>query len=211
MANDSRAVPELIFQEAGHKYFLNGTEVPSVTTVLQPLVDYSHVPPAVLAAAADLGTKVHRACELFDHDDLVMDALDPRLVGYVAAWARFKRETGFVVEFNEHRVYSTIYRCAGQFDRVGLMIGMLGKPRGQVEIKTTADFMPSFGPQTAGYHQLIGESGLMDKRTHAALRRWVVQLREDGSYRLEAYTDPADLSVFTSCLCLYHWRQHNQK
>jgi hypothetical protein len=172
---------------------------------LEVLNSYANVPPAVLAAAADLGTKVHRACELFDLDDLVVGSLDPLLVPYVAAWEKFKRETGFVVELNETRVWSRLYKYAGKLDRVGLLCGIAGKPRALVEIKTTADFMPSFGPQLAGYHHGLGEAGLMDKRTLAALRRWAVQLREDGSYRIEQYFQPTDFGVFLSCLNLHHF------
>lgn len=203
------AQPALVFHEEGHRYFLDGVEVPSVTQVLEPLTDYSHVPPAILEHARQIGTAVHRACELLDRDDLVVESLDPRLVGYVAAWRRFKEETGFVIEFNETQVFSRIYHCAGTLDRIGLLRGVAGKPRALVEIKTTADFMPAFGPQTAGYHMMVPESGLMDKRTAAAMRRWAVQLREDGSYRIEQYFDPADLSVFTACLNLFHWRKRH--
>lgn len=199
----------LQFFEDGHRYLLNGQPVPSVTQVLEPLTDYSHVPPAVLAHAQAIGTAVHRACELFDRDDLVMDSLDPRILGYLAAWQRFKSETGFVVEAAELRLASDVYRVAGTLDRVGLLRGVLGKPRAILEIKTTADFMPSFGPQLAGYWQLWRESKRLATSQLLATRRYAVQLREDGTYRLQRYADHADFSVFTACLTLFHWRNNS--
>lgn len=205
------AQPRLVFIENGHRYLLDGVEVPSVTQVLQPLSDYSKVPPAVLDHARQIGVAVHRACTLWDAEDLVVETLDPRLGGYLAAWQRFRAETGFVVELAEQPVYSLLYRCAGTFDRVGVFTGMVGKPRALLEIKTTADFMPSFGPQLAGYHQLLRDSGLMDRRLAATLQRYAVQLREDGSYRLQTYIGPEDFRVFTSCLLLFHWRQRHDK
>ena len=209
--NDLPKKPELIFIADSHRYFLDGVEVPSVTQVLEPLVDYSHVPPAVMEHARQIGTAVHRACELYDQHDLVMESLDPRLVGYVNAWDRFLVECGFVNELIEPLVWSQVYGCAGRADRVGLARGVRGQPRVLLEIKTTADFMPSFGPQTAAYKHLLGETGLVTPAQAARLRRGVVQLREDGSYRLEFYDDPQDLSVFVACLTLNHWRKRYAK
>lgn len=203
------AQPQLVFQDEGHKYFLDGIEVPSVTQVLEPLTDYSRVPPTVLEQARQIGTAVHRACSLLDADDLVVDSLDARLVGYVEAWKKFKEETGFVVELNEQRVHSRIYRCAGTLDRVGVFRAVVGKPRAVVEIKTTADFMPSFGPQLSAYHYMATECELIKRG--ASVKRIAVQLRPDGSYRLMHYDDAADFSVFTSCLCLFNWRKHYVK
>lgn len=203
------AQPDLIFVEDGHQYFHKGQPVPSVTQILQPLIDYSHVPPAVLARAAEIGKAVHLACALEDRDDLVEDSLHPALIPYLRAWRRFKTETGFVPEVIEQPMHSPLHRIAGTPDRIGLLRGILGKPRAVLEIKTTADFIPSFGPQLAGYWQLWRESKLMDTRQLLATRRYAVQLREDGSYRLERYSDHHDMVVFAACLTLYRHKERN--
>ena len=55
--------PELTFEEERHLYYLNGLEVPSVTTLRKPLSSdfYSTVDPEVLNKAAKRGTAIHNA------------------------------------------------------------------------------------------------------------------------------------------------------
>ena len=57
--------PELTFEEEWHLYYLNGLEVPSVTTLMKPLSSdfYSTVDPEVLNKAAKRGTAIHNAVE----------------------------------------------------------------------------------------------------------------------------------------------------
>ncbi len=57
--------PELTFEEERHLYYLNGLEVPSVTTLMKPLSSdfYSTVDPEVLNKAAKRGTAIHNAVE----------------------------------------------------------------------------------------------------------------------------------------------------
>ena len=52
--------PELTFEEERHLYYLNGLEVPSVTTLMKPLSSdfYSTVDPEVLNKAAKRGTAI---------------------------------------------------------------------------------------------------------------------------------------------------------
>ena len=52
---------EVLYDDAEHKYFVDGKEIPSVTTVLKEYYGnmYLAVSPEVLAAAAEYGTAVH--------------------------------------------------------------------------------------------------------------------------------------------------------
>ena len=58
--------PEIIFDEATHTYLVDGEEVPSVTTILQPLSmrSYSAVNPSVLEYARNRGKAIHEAVEM---------------------------------------------------------------------------------------------------------------------------------------------------
>ena len=49
----------LTFDAEKHEYRWNGQLVPGVTSILEPLTDFSFVPPDVLRAAQDFGTAVH--------------------------------------------------------------------------------------------------------------------------------------------------------
>jgi hypothetical protein len=55
------------FEPTEHKYFVNGKEVPSITTLLQEHYGnkYAMVRPEILKAAADYGTAVHSEIESY--------------------------------------------------------------------------------------------------------------------------------------------------
>jgi hypothetical protein len=77
------------------------------------------------------------------------------------------------------------------------------KYHAMIDVKATAALPPSVGPQTAAYLNAAVESGQANKKT----RRFTVQLRADGTFRLQEHTDKADLSVFLSSLNMYNWSQ----
>lgn len=56
---------EVVFLPAEHKYFVNGVEVPSITTLISNYYGnkYAMVRPEILKAAAEYGTNVHKELE----------------------------------------------------------------------------------------------------------------------------------------------------
>lgn len=80
---------ELIFKEDTHQYFLDGKELPSLTRIIKPLVDFSMVPPDILAKAAAFGTAVHKTVELYLAGTLDRDTLDENLVPCLDAFEAF--------------------------------------------------------------------------------------------------------------------------
>src|SRR5262245_12733032 len=140
----------LQFDAASHTYTLDGEILPSVTQILQSagLVDYSRVPRDVLQAAMDRGTRVHLACQFLDEGDLDPASIGLSDMGYVSAYEKFKRETGFVPELIEHRVHHSELRFAGTLDRVGTFSG--GHYRLLIDIKT-GDPTPAAFVQLAAY------------------------------------------------------------
>lgn len=189
----------LTFDEATHSYFWCGQRVPGVTSILAPLTDYSSVPRATLDAAATFGKAVHLACELDDLGELDEGALDPALAPYLKAWRDFSRDHEAAwIDIEKPGFHETL-RYAGTPDRRGLVRGVLAV----VDIKTTAKLMPTVGPQLAAYDNMqLASPGLH--------RRIGVQLRADGTYHAEIYSDPADWPVFASLLTLRNWcARHN--
>lgn len=189
----------LHFDEEQHRYFLGSRELPSVTHIIgHVLQDLTRIPPDVLKAAADRGTAVHKACELSDLGTLDWSVLDAALFPYVEAWERFKVECKFIPTHIEERVYSETYGYAGTLDRIGTMPDRLA----MIDIKS-GEVYPSAGVQLAAYNRAAFERGIIAK----PLPRYVVQLRDDGTYRLCPFNDAADFNVFAAALQIYYFKQ----
>lgn len=185
-----------------HRYYVNAREVPGVTSVIADLTDFRFVSPETLRAAGEFGTAAHKACELYDLDDLDLESLDPSLEPYLRAWIKFKADTGFEATHIEHKVYSTAYSYAGTIDRVGLLRNC-GPKRAVVDIKSGSTVGPVTGLQLAGYEQAYREyDGHQEP-----MERYAVHLRGDGTYRLLPFTEYGDRATFLSCLQRHKWRQ----
>jgi hypothetical protein len=192
-------VTGLTFDEASHTYRFNGELVPGVTSILQPLSDFSFVDPDVLAAASAFGTAVHRACELDDLGELDEESLDDALVPYLSAWRRFCTDHAAEWTMVEGKVFHPSLRYAGTLDRYGKL---QGKPW-VVDIKTSTSLMPSVGPQLAAYKNAIPS-------VPPLTGRMAVQLKADGNYVAKSYTDRSDWPLFCSLLTLRQWcAQHS--
>lgn len=195
----------LTFIKDRHEYRLDGSRIPHVTQVTDLLSDYSGIPRDTLAAAADRGSAVHLATQYWDCGELDMESLPAEVAPYVDAWAKFRKETGFTPAAIEFRVLSSTYRYAGTLDRTGNFARLADiKPTEPVllDLKATYKLMAAVGPQTAGYLQAWNETVPATR----IKRRFAVQLRTDGTYRLEECKDATDWSVFMSGLVLLNWR-----
>lgn len=170
----------LTFEPEAHAYHLNGERLPSVTQVLEPLINYDGVPNGILQHAADRGTAVHLATEYFDDGDLDEDSIDPEILPYVQAWQRFRAESGFEVLRSEVRVYSERHRYAGTVDCIGVMRGRLV----MVEKKTTAILAAATAIQVTAYLKAYNEHVPAAERAKDC---YSVHLRRDGTYRLDQH------------------------
>lgn len=190
----------LLFDQAAHRYTFNGVTVPNVTSVLDATLDqFSHVLADRLEYARQLGTAVHTATALYDLDDLVVESVPLTVLPYLEAWIEFRRATGFKPDTVEERVFNARHFYAGTLDRTGELFGV----GSLVDIKSGA-LMPSVGPQTAAYFEA------KNHRNSAKLsHRWVVQLNDDGTYKMEQLRDKEDFSVFLAALTLSQWRSKN--
>lgn len=183
---------DLQFDEASHTYRVSGEVWPSVTQVLDPLQMLEGIPRDILEAAAAFGTNVHAACHLDNMGALDEARLDERLRPYVEAWRKFQADTGAVILSSEQRVVHTRLRYAGTLDT----ICTIGSSRELVDIKSTAAIPRTVGPQTAAYAEALGEP---------RIKRRVVQLRRDGTYRTERLTGRSDFNLFLSALNVHNF------
>lgn len=178
----------LVFEEDGHRYYRDGVRVPSVTQVIghAGLADYSQVPQWMLDYKADIGRAAHKAIEL-DHDnDLDEETVDPRVLPYVEAFRLFVAQSGFRILYTEQRLYHPRHGYAGTLDIVALDAF---KRLAIVENKTTAMwFERAVACQTVAYYKAWNAT----HPTEQARRRYALQLRPDGTYKLHHYDYHAD-------------------
>jgi len=186
----------LTFTEEGHEYRFDGVVVPSVTQIIKPLYDFGGISAERLEYASNRGVAVHKATELWDMKDLDESTLDPVIVPYLEAWKRFISENGVEIVGMEQMHFHPVYRYAGQFDRIAIFNGGAWL----LDIKATAALSPAIGVQLAGYGGLIPGTE----------RRGAVQLKPDGTYRLQEYKSKTDWPTFLSLLTIFNWRKSNE-
>lgn len=190
-----------LYDDASHKYTLDGRNLTSVTQALKGagLVEYDSIPASVLERARLRGTAVHAACHyLDDGDSLDWTTVDPEIVGYIRAWENFKKETGVEILAMETPMYHPVYFYSGTPDRD---IRLNGR-RGVLDLKTY-EVKDWTGIQLAGYEMMM-------RGKDAPLDRWGLWLKQDGKYRLTPFKDYNDEKVFLSCLTITNWKlNHN--
>jgi hypothetical protein len=188
------------FDEATHAYSLDGRTIPSVTQILQAvgIVDYSHIPPSTRNWALERGRMVHLYTQYDDQAVLDDSLIDPHIAPYLAAWRKFRRETGFVHDLIEHRSHHALHGYAGTLDRRG---ALPKKGRTLLDIKTnTAEEWVRL--QIAAYAALFDDP--------ATYTRMCVELHADETYRLIIF--PArefrqDFQDFLGALSTMRWLQ----
>lgn len=187
MTSPSSAVAGgLRFDEALHRYSLDGRELISVT---QALTEAGFIDTRWFTDEAALrGTYVHAAIAMHADGDLAEASIDPLLRPYFDAYLSFRLESGFDVAACEERVYDEAAGYAGTLDLRGQFPNQSGVD--VIDIKTGS--IPAWvGYQTAAYARLVAG---------APRRRWALNLRGDGTYRLEPLTAKTDERVFLSAL-----------
>lgn len=205
-----RTVPD--FDAETHTYRISGKVVPSVTEVLSVLGAYKGVSLEAMEQAGERGKMVHRACEYLDKGTLDWETLDDSLLGYVEAWERFKTTTKAKVFQIEERVAHRALGYAGTFDReMQLTYRIPGQERevrrrALLDLKATAAFVPTVGPQTAAYMEAYNAGTPEAKKIK---HRLAVRLLPNRTYRLHILNDRSDLTVFRSALAIYKWRKYH--
>lgn len=83
------------FDAVNHIHSIGNKIVPGITTLLNPLTDFSAVPAHILEAARQYGSGVHKAVELYCQDELDTDSLDVSLRPPVAGFEKWLKDYGF--------------------------------------------------------------------------------------------------------------------
>ncbi len=196
------------FDEASHSYTVGKERWPSVTEIIQPLLELDGIPRAQLEAAAAFGTNVHLATHLYDLGTLDEESLDVHLQPYLAAWKNCLRETGMVVLASELRVSHRSLKVAGTLDKLVRWHRFGKDSRYILDIKSGAQVPWTVGLQTSGYRELcLDEFGLVNEDGEPlATDRLCVHLQPEGKYKLHVLDDSRDRNDFISAVNFWRLR-----
>ena len=181
----------LIFKPKSHQYFLDGDELPSVTTILKGVgqVDTRFMP----ETAAENGSRRHKVTQLMDEGDLDWGSVLPEDLPYAQAWGSYLDDNPVEIEATEVITFQEIYRYAGTIDRIG-------KYEGQPaiwDIKTGV-------PQKWHRLQLLLYAMMVTFDGDVQPRMFDVYLKDTGKYKpIEVSYE--DLGAAQAALRLYNW------
>lgn len=193
-------LPHVTFDEAEHRYAIDGRPVISVTQALQAagMVDTRHW----TEEARLRGQYIHKAIALDAEGALDMSSVDRRLMPYFEAFRAFLAESRVVFEHVEQLVYDAALGYAGTLDAI---VRWPNGKRTLIDFKSGA-FPPMAGPQTAAY--LRCARAWYPPGTSIA--RAGLQLRADGAYRLMPLNDIVqDEHDFISALRVAQFRERH--
>jgi hypothetical protein len=207
------ATPQVLFEESTHTYSVDGTVWPSVTSILNPLMELDGIPRATLEAAAAFGRHVHLATDLWDRGILDESDLDEPLRPYLEGWKKFLRDTGAVVLETERLVSHPTLKIAGRLDK---LIGGLVKGRSILDIKTSLNVHWTVALQTAAYREMLSMEELMGSSRGCNIldslskTRHCCHLLPDATYRLYTIRDyDSDWNAFLSCVNFHRLRMQH--
>ncbi len=167
---------KITFDAENHQYYIDGVEVPSVTTVCRFLAyDQKSDKPWLARVAADRGTRVHEACAAIDYGLYPEETED--ISGYLKAYRRFLKDYRPDWEGIEYTVGSAEIGMAGTIDRFGTLYD--GR-RCILDIKTGTQLHDApLRAQLTGYKRLLAlDRGFYPDYLYA------LQLSKDGTYHL---------------------------
>lgn len=185
-----------------HQYSYDGVRVGGVSEILTALgiVDRRYFKEYALAR----GTAVHTACEYLLNKRLDWKTLDERIKPYVEAAAKFLADAGADLEDNpliERPVWHPALRYAGMPDLVCKVFGV----RAVIDWKSGGT--GAAGLATAAYELAVRTNEKLTK----PLRRMVVQLKPDGTYKKTDLTDANDYPMWTAAASLFNRFHINRK
>lgn len=196
------AADVLSFEAESHTYWHGMAQVPSVSEVMRPLTEQylRSIPEDALEWKRQLGTAVHKACELLDLDDLDEEALDPVIVPYLEGYKRFLVDYRPQWNAIESRVFHREDWYAGTLDRQGVI---RGDDEAIVDIKTSTKVASYAGIQLWAYGAAV---------TTPASSLYALQLLKTGNYKLVPFTNLSRYrDTWQGLLSIHRWTKEHTK
>ena len=129
--------------------------LPSVTTIISPYIDFSMVPEATLAQATERGTQVHKLCSAYAQN--IYTPVASEYAGYFTSFKVWFDEYVEEVIYVEKELIDKTYGFMGHLDFYGRLksLGMA-----LIDLKTPIALYKAWKVQLSAYHRLL----LVDKR-----------------------------------------------
>jgi hypothetical protein len=165
----------LLFFDEGHKYTLDGEELPSVSELCRFLSReiYCEITQYKLDNAAERGTAVHKATEILDKYGTV-DVQDD-ILPYLQAYLTFRKEHEVEWSKIECALHHPEDRYAGTIDRYGLLDGK----KAIVDMKSTYTVhKPLCAASLNLYRRALQANGIEVEVLY------ILHLKKDGTYKL---------------------------
>ena len=163
---------QLLFFDEGHKYTLDGEELPSVSQLTRFISReiYGDVGQFNLDRAAERGTAVHKATELLDKYGTA--EIDEDISPYLKAYIAFRKEHKCEWQKIEYATHHPDNLYAGTLDRVGTVDGKLVV----LDIKTSSTIQkPLYTAQLNLYRKMLPDP---------IEQLVILHLKKDGTYKL---------------------------
>ncbi len=142
---------KITFDKETHSYYVDGQPVPSVSSLL---VEVGMIDQNVIKYAnTELGSAVHRACELDDMEILDEETCHPEVMIRLCHWREFKLRYDTEIILNEKPLYSKAGFC-GTPDRLMKIDGKYVL----IDIKTSKKRSKSTKVQLAFYKKMVEEN-----------------------------------------------------
>jgi hypothetical protein len=139
------------------------------------------------------GARVHAACHLIAREESLGEGWEARhleCAPYLDAYRRFRREHRFRLLEWEAEYLCEALRFKSHPDQLGTLDDF-----GLVDLELKSGSMPAWCPlQTAGQVLAIGDP---------VMRRFALQLKDDGSYQLYPHDDYRDVDRFRALVDAY--------
>lgn len=165
----------LMFFDEGHKYTLDGEELPSVSELCRFLSReiYNDISQWRLDSAAQRGTSVHKTTEVLDKygtADVQEDILP-----YIQAYLKFRKEHEVEWKRIEYALHHPTERYAGTIDRYGVLDG----EETVLDIKTTYTIhKPLCAASLNLYRMALEANGCKVSKLY------ILHLKKDATYKL---------------------------
>lgn len=179
-----------------HKYTIGGRRVGGVNEILQALgiINARWFTPE----SRERGSAVHLACEYLLQGRLDWATVDESIKGYVDAAAKFVTDAGIVIGHPDNRIECPVYHpqlhYAGMPDFSGKAFG------DECVIDHKTGLVGQAGLATAAYEMALrAEDGSRMPR-----RRFAVQYKNNGKYKLTPLTDSRDYVLWQSCVMVFN-------
>ena len=189
---------KITFDAENHQYYIDGVEVPSVTTVCRFLAyDQKSDKPWLAREAADRGTRIHAACAMIDYGEEPEE--DFETAGYLKAYRRFLKDYRPDWDGIEYIVGCAVLGIAGTIDRFGTLYD--GRTC-ILDIKTGSQLHDApLRAQLTGYQWLLPPH-------FTAKYLYALQLSKDGTYHLREVRPDGEL--LNACIYINNAVERNK-